>query len=426
MLSRRCCRESNLHFAVRTNHPDIVKWLVGSYGLDIDQPDTRGRSPLAMCCLNSCQTTEVVSMARLLIMCGADINKPNSQACSWTPLHYCALRGSISVAKIVLTDPMCEHIIAVEAKDSHGRSALSYACEYGRTDVAKYITDSLIQRNYSDQNTVIEGRLKCFKKSIDAQAVSELAPDFQTIVAADRTTSEVETKAHTNTSHADLDSFYESVGNFPVDSVLTEENSTTNSAWRLLQSLKSLANTTACDSILAAEVSCADLTKSKTGSRRLSITEKVRRREQELMFANEKLSPKRFPPLVPRALLTELETDEAGYTPLHFAASNGNYEISLLLLSKIAELPAQKNMPPTTDGSLVDIQDARGRSALHLACMHGYTNIAALLASRTSNVDLQDNRGKTPLHFACEMGHISIASLLAIDYDANTRAILSR
>jgi len=126
-------------------------------------------------------------------------------------------------------------------------------------------------------------------------------------------------------------------------------------------------------------------------------------------------------------VIASLEQDDtSGYTPLHFASSNGNYGCMLLLLSKIACKGSDANSNGTSSGAttsttdtteaatdtgnttgtsnvttatskhhhaacnVVDIPDARGRTALHLAALNGHADIAALLASKTSNVDLID------------------------------------
>ena len=56
-----------------------------------------------------------------------NVNLPNQWVSQWTPLHYCCLNNNYEVAKLLIKHPY----IHLEMKDTYGRSALSYACEYG-------------------------------------------------------------------------------------------------------------------------------------------------------------------------------------------------------------------------------------------------------------------------------------------------------
>ena len=393
-------KESNLHYAVRKNLPHIVKYLILCVGYDVNEVDLRGRCPLSMCALNIDQSSAVVQMARLLIKeCGADLNYTNTHLCCWTPLHYCAMRDSVGIAELLVSARSAgeaEVAIAIEQKDTRGRSPLSYACEYGSTGITRILTDCLIRKSRPSDF----GADAC----VDTDIVTTMTMTEIACTSYTASNSPLPIKA----------------GDF--DCLSRADNSSADGT-RAEQAL--LVDS----SIQDAAAMCNTITKASYDSKYYSAVELKRKKECELMYYQELQSPLRAHPSPPKPVIRDLEKDETGYTPLHFAASNGNYDVMLLLLSRLshdkeASFCTTANLLRESSPLVVDFQDLRGRTALHLACMHGFTNIAALLASKTNDIDVQDARGKTPLHFACAGGHINIATLLTVDYNANTAAIM--
>jgi hypothetical protein len=54
-----------------------------------------------------------------------------------------------------------------------------------------------------------------------------------------------------------------------------------------------------------------------------------------------------------------------------------------------------------------------GRSALHLACFHGYVDIVGMLIGRGADIDAMDTSHHfTPLYMAAQNGHKSIVGVL--------------
>ncbi|XP_014862944.1 PREDICTED: ankyrin repeat and protein kinase domain-containing protein 1 [Poecilia mexicana] len=108
--------------------------------------------------------------------------------------------------------------------------------------------------------------------------------------------------------------------------------------------------------------------------------------------------------------------DKDQWTPLHFAAQNGDDRTIRLLLEK---------------GAAADVQERAGWMPLHLACQNGHETVVRLLLSRMSEdaiVNRVEEEGRTPLHIACSYGHVNIAKLLmgrgvdpnATDYSFST------
>eukprot|EP00826_Nyctotherus_ovalis_P041041 TRINITY_DN4092_c0_g1_i5.p1 TRINITY_DN4092_c0_g1~~TRINITY_DN4092_c0_g1_i5.p1 ORF type:complete len:479 (-),score=125.47 TRINITY_DN4092_c0_g1_i5:43-1326(-) len=77
------------------------------------------------------------------------------------------------------------------------------------------------------------------------------------------------------------------------------------------------------------------------------------------------------------------------YTPLHFAASEGHYEVVKILLERDANVDAVSNFL---------------RTPLHAACNRGYTEIIEILLKNKANVNAQDGDGNTPIHLLAEGG----------------------
>nr|XP_023688952.1 receptor-interacting serine/threonine-protein kinase 4 isoform X1 [Paramormyrops kingsleyae] len=96
--------------------------------------------------------------------------------------------------------------------------------------------------------------------------------------------------------------------------------------------------------------------------------------------------------------------DEDQYTPLHFAAQNGDEAITRLLLDKNAS---------------INEVDFEGRTPSHIACQHGQENVVRVLLSRGADVHLPGKDNWTPLHFAAWQGHLPIVKLLVKQAGAN-------
>jgi ankyrin repeat protein len=94
------------------------------------------------------------------------------------------------------------------------------------------------------------------------------------------------------------------------------------------------------------------------------------------------------------------------------AAGQGNSASSKLLLDKIAGLD------PKTRASIVNSQDAYGRTALMEGIKSGNKDVAGQLTNNGNVlVDLRDNDGKTALRLAAEKG--SVKDLIARGADPN-------
>lgn len=89
--------------------------------------------------------------------------------------------------------------------------------------------------------------------------------------------------------------------------------------------------------------------------------------------------------------------DEIGYTALHIAAENKNFEMCELLL---------------TNGANVNAKNKSGNTALHLAVLNRQLSICDLLIIHKIDVNLEDRGGVTALHMAASNGDLDICKML--------------
>ncbi|MED6263545.1 hypothetical protein CHARACLAT_005605 [Characodon lateralis] len=96
--------------------------------------------------------------------------------------------------------------------------------------------------------------------------------------------------------------------------------------------------------------------------------------------------------------------DEDQYTPLHWAAQNGDEAMTRLLLDR---------------GATINETDGQGRTPAHVACQHGQENVIRVLLSRNADVQIKGKNNWTALHFAAWQGHLGIVKLLVKQAGAN-------
>jgi len=90
-------------------------------------------------------------------------------------------------------------------------------------------------------------------------------------------------------------------------------------------------------------------------------------------------------------------TDAIGWTALHMASFGGHTEIANFLIEK---------------GIMVDAKDLDAWTALLVASANNHTNVVSLLIEKGADVNVKDKDGITPLHLAAVNGYIEIAKLL--------------
>ncbi|OWZ21587.1 hypothetical protein PHMEG_0003853 [Phytophthora megakarya] len=95
-----------------------------------------------------------------------------------------------------------------------------------------------------------------------------------------------------------------------------------------------------------------------------------------------------------------LALDQNKQTPLHLAAEGGDDNVCRLLLAKL-----QSNTPKAT---AIDVPDIHGRTALHLAIIHGHETTANVLLTAGASLAVRCHNGLTALLYAAKCNRLGI------------------
>ncbi|KAG9344668.1 hypothetical protein JZ751_010354 [Albula glossodonta] len=123
--------------------------------------------------------------------------------------------------------------------------------------------------------------------------------------------------------------------------------------------------------------------------------------------------------LVVRSLLLKQASldlqDQEGNTALHLACDQGRSECA-------NEMTA--NAPPRQLASVMEIQNWRGQTCLHIATQRRNLRMVKLLLKKGANLNVQDGTsGKTPLHMAVELHDMDLVKFL-LNKGANVDATM--
>ena len=89
--------------------------------------------------------------------------------------------------------------------------------------------------------------------------------------------------------------------------------------------------------------------------------------------------------------------DNDGYTPIHWAAKDGNVEIAKLLIAS---------------GAKIDVKDNDGDTPLHEAAYSVQLDIVKLLIDSGATIDIKNNKDMTPLHIAASQNEYKVVKCL--------------
>ncbi len=106
--------------------------------------------------------------------------------------------------------------------------------------------------------------------------------------------------------------------------------------------------------------------------------------------------------------------DEGGRIPLHHAASHGRLEMVNFLDSSFSRRPQDNpfNLGDESEDHLLNCQDIKKKTPLHLAAENGHSAVVRILCSRTANISLADDQGRSAIHLAVMTGRPSTVAAL--------------
>lgn len=110
--------------------------------------------------------------------------------------------------------------------------------------------------------------------------------------------------------------------------------------------------------------------------------------------------------------------DDWGRNALHWATEFGYFKITRILISA---LEGGGSSSTHLLSSLLNLKDARGQTALHIACNTKREDAACSLVSLGSELSVFDHLGNTPLHRAVRMNLEKAASVMC-EYGADVNA----
>ncbi|XP_014226629.1 NF-kappa-B inhibitor cactus-like [Trichogramma pretiosum] len=134
-------------------------------------------------------------------------------------------------------------------------------------------------------------------------------------------------------------------------------------------------------------------------------------------------------PTIVRKLILEgaclnVENDR-GNTALHIACLSGNFECVKALVTplSVTEESASSKVVPVTVPQNLELKNYDGETCLHLAVSKGHLDIVRELVKAGANVETKDGRsGQTALHYAVLFGHVEIMRYLIKEARAEIEA----
>ena len=118
--------QTALLVAMREPSPRVIDVLVASPKVNVEARNSKDESALMLAALKGDQ-----DLVKKLIARDADINKPG-----WTPLHYAATNGHLSIMKLLL-----DKYAFIDAQSPNGTTPLMMAAMYGSPEAVKLLID---------------------------------------------------------------------------------------------------------------------------------------------------------------------------------------------------------------------------------------------------------------------------------------------
>ena len=358
--------------------PEIIKILKNIYEL------LQGNSNSL---LEACKLGQIDNVRHLVINKHCDINAKGSEG--YTPLHYACEKGKYEIVKILTDRPECN----VEAENSYGQDRpLHKACESGHVDIVHHLViDKHCDINAKGSSGYTPLHYACEKGKYEIVKILTDRPECnveaETSYGQDRPIHKACKSGHVDIvhhlvidKHCDINakgsSGYTPLhyacdnGKYEIVKILTDHPDCNIEAENIH---KDRAVHVACES----QHDTTDIVRHLVVDKHCDINAKRSR----------------------------------GYTPLHYACDNGKYEIVKILTDH-----------PDCN---IEAENIHKDRAVHVACesQHDTTDIVRhLVVDKHCDINAKRSSGYTPLHYACDNGKYEIVKILTDHPDCNIEA----
>ncbi|XP_076866837.1 transient receptor potential cation channel subfamily A member 1b [Brachyhypopomus gauderio] len=433
-----------LHLAISLEHNHLVKLLLSCSRTDVNLEGDLGNTPVMLACShNNCAALQILfergaklchqnklghyaihtlafagakDAMELILQKGEELGVSTVTHINYldksrsSPLHLAVRGGNIEVIKLCISKGA-----RVDQQQSDKSTALHFACSQGAIDAVKVMllpfktVDEIINIRDAANQTPLH-RAMLFDHVTLAEYLISKGADIDCTdnkglspLLLATTCSAWKTVSFLLTKGADLNLKDKTGRNF-LHHVIFQPKGLRNLPENLLQNqevreLMSEEDYEGCTPLhYACKLGIHQSVQNMLGLN-VSLSRKSREKKSALHFAAEygrvNTCQRLLDTITDSRLLNEEE--EKGLTPLHLASRGGHTKVVDLLLRR---------------GALFQ-NDYKGWSCLHHAAAEGYTKtMVILLAANIKLLDSTDEDGNTALHIAAREGHISAVMLL--------------
>ncbi|GFS56364.1 hypothetical protein NPIL_568051 [Nephila pilipes] len=351
---------TSLHYAAYVGNLEVVKYLMDSWA-NLHVKDTVcGRKPVHIAAREG-----HIDVIELFLNRGVKVSDADEN--SWAPLHYAAWNGHQRVIEFLLSNG-----VDVDDTNKNGWTPLHCAAGSGNLEIVKF----LIERGAN-----INARNNDGKIPLD---IARANGQIEIIDILDGRNTERKSPTYTSLHDAAKDGDLEAVKYLIRRSAGV--NDPNEDGWTPLHCAAS-----------AGELEVAEFLISKGANTHAEDNTTAGKKPIHVAAIEEFL--------LDRGANVN-DSDKDNWTPLHYAAQEGQLGVVRFLISKRANVHAKNTY---------------GAKPIHIAAMGGSQEIIEFLLSNGASVDDTNKNGETPLHYAASEGRLEIVKFL-IDKGANINA----
>ena len=395
---------TNLHYAALSGLPDLLKFLVTEFTLDLN---ARGFfddvTPLHLASRDG-----HVEVARVLLEHGADVNAKDIS--KWTPLRHALDKGHVETARVLIKNGA-----DVGAQGVDDWMPLHWASRHGQVDLVQMLLDHGADMDSKD----IYGWIP-WRRALDEGHIEVVRVLSQYNPALSPQTKRTGTSLHEASRCGDVE-FVRALLKYGADVSAQDENQSTPLYLALRNGHVEVALVLlehGADANSQSEDKWTPLHWASEGGH-VELVGALLEHNADASAPDENS----FTPLqlalreehVKVALLlvergadaSVRDSSNSSRTPLHWASDRGHVELARALLEH---------------GADVNAQDKNRSTPLYLALRGGHVDVALMLLEHGADANFRDEDKSTPLHWASKGGHVEFArALLRYGVDPNVQ-----